>query len=323
MKLALAGNPVSFLARERHLPALQERGFRLTGDGPVRSLPEPSVFSDPAQAIKSTKPDLILLAVKAYDVADAARSLSTLIDRSQTVVSFLNGVNNESTLAAALGSAAVLPATLTTAVQLPESGLIKVERTRGIGLAGDHARLSPFQHELETAGFLVRRYTDADQMKWSKLLTNIVSNASSAILGWTARQIFEHPQLAHLEIRALREAVQVMRALGFNPQNLPGVQVAILGRAVFLPSYLTRWLLGTIVGRGRGEKKPSFHHDIGRGRSEVAWLNGAVVGFGSQLGIATPVNRLFTQTLLDLVHDRRSPDDFINNPQALLHLLIK
>ena len=49
---------------------------------------------------------------------------------------------------------------------------------------------------------------------------------------------------------------------------------------------------------------PSFHIDLysGRGQSEVGYLNGAVVRYGEQTGVPTPVNRLLTDTLLALTH---------------------
>jgi 2-dehydropantoate 2-reductase len=321
VSLALAGHPVSFLSREHTLKPLRKQGFSLSGDGPRKTLSNPTVYSDAEQAITVEKPELILLTVKAYDVADAARTLAPLLHPSQSVVSFLNGINNEATLIGELGEACVLPATLTSAIQSPEPGMIRVARARGIGLAGSHPHIEPFQRELENAGFLVRSYTNPDRMKWSKLLTNIVSNASSAILGWSAKQVFDHPITVRLEIAALRETVRVMRKCGHTPQNLPGVQVAILGRAVFLPSILTRKLLGRIVNRGRGEKKPSLHYDIGRGHSEIAWLNGAVTNYGRKHGVPTPVNQMLTQTLLDLVHNRRSHEEFLNQPGALLQQL--
>lgn len=321
VSLALSGHPVSFLSREHAVKRLRDQGFSLSGDGPRKTLSDPTVYSDAAQAITAEKPELILLTVKAYDVADAARTLAPLLHPSQSVVSFLNGINNEATLIGELGEACVLPATLTSAVHSPEPGMIHVARARGIGLAGSHPHIAPFQRELENAGFLVRSYPNPDRMKWSKLLTNIVSNASSAILGWSAKQVYDHPITAQLEIAALREAVRVMQKCGHTPQNLPGVQVAILGQAVFLPSILTRKLLGRIVNRGRGEKKPSLHYDIGRGRSEIAWLNGAVAHNGRKHGVPTPVNQMLTQTLLDLVHNRRQHDEFLNQPGVLLKQL--
>jgi 2-dehydropantoate 2-reductase len=318
VQLVLSGQQVSFLTRQHHLNSLRDRGFTLTGDGPEKRLPHPRIYADFSHVLAKEKPDIILLTVKAYDVEGAARSMGKLLDNTQAVVSFLNGINNESALVGELGEGPVIPATLTTAVQMPEQGVIRVERVRGIALAGEHRDLGRFQSELRAAGFLVRRYPDPDRMKWSKLLTNIVSNATSAILGWSPKEVYDHPITAKIEIGALREAVQVMRKLGLKPHNLPGVQVGLLGRAIFLPTTLTRVFLGQIVSKGRGEKKPSFHYDIGRGRSEIEWLNGAVVNYGAMLDVATPVNRALTEILLELVHGRRPHDAYLNQPEKLL-----
>ena len=117
-------------------------------------------------------------------------------------------------------------------------------------------------------------------MKWSKMLTNLVGNATSAILDLTPAQIFNHPDLFNIEIQQLRETLAVMRAQGLQPINLPGVPVKLLALAAErMPGWIARPLLQRAVGRGRGSKMPSFHIDLhsGRGKSEVDYLNGAVV----------------------------------------------
>ncbi len=318
VRLALGGHEVSFLTREYSLGDLRQRGFTLSGDGPPKILPRPLLFTDLATAISEAKPDLILLTVKAFDVAAAIQSMAPYVSEGQAIVSFLNGINNEATLAAFLGEDKVIPATLTTAVQTPEPGLIQVERVRGIGLAGDHPLTGGLLDELETSGFLVKRYSDPLRMKWSKLLTNIVSNATSAILGWTPRQVYAHPGVGQLEIEALREAVRVMHGNGFSPHNLPKVPTGLLGRLIFLPTFAIRKTLGRIVARGRGAKMPSLYYDIGRGRSEIEWLNGAVVKEGERLGIPTPVNRTLTTTLLHLIHNQDLHKEYLNQPQKLI-----
>jgi 2-dehydropantoate 2-reductase len=320
VQLALGGQEVSFLTREHSLNDLRRHGFTLSGDGPQKALLDPSLYTDAAAAITEVKPDLILLTVKAFDVVNAARSMAPHVAEGQVVVSFLNGINNEATLADLLGEDKIIPATLTTAVQAPKTGVIQVERVRGIGLAGDHPHTSRLMDELERSGVLVQRYAVPSHMKWSKLLTNIVSNATSAILGWTPPQVYAHPGLARIEIEALREAVRVMRGNGFLPHNLPRVPVGLLGRLVFLPTPLIRKTLGRVVGRGRGAKMPSFYYDIGRGRSEIEWLNGAVAKEGERLGIPTPVNKMLTETLLRLVHNQELHKEFLNQPQKLIQL---
>ena len=60
-------------------------------------------------------------------------------------------------------------------------------------------------------------------MKWSKLLTNLVANASSAILAMTPDEIFSDPQLFKVEARQLKEALVVMGALGVPAVDLPAI----------------------------------------------------------------------------------------------------
>jgi 2-dehydropantoate 2-reductase len=67
---------------------------------------------------------------------------------------------------------------------------------------------------------------------------------------------------------------------------------------------------------------PSFHIDLhsGRGRSEVDWLNGAVVRRGEAAGVPAPVNRLLNETLLGLTRGGIPLDAFSRRPEKLLEL---
>jgi len=68
---------------------------------------------------------------------------------------------------------------------------------------------------------------------------------------------------------------------------------------------------------------PSFHIDLhsGRGRTEVRFLNGAVVRYGEQQGVPTPVNKVLTETLEALSAKTQSVETYRHNPDALLALL--
>ena len=65
---------------------------------------------------------------------------------------------------------------------------------------------------------------------------------------------------------------------------------------------------------------PSFHIDLhsGRGKSEVDYLNGAVVRFGERLGIPTPVNSWLNQTLLSLTQGKLPVDTYSRNPDKYI-----
>jgi 2-dehydropantoate 2-reductase len=158
-------------------------------------------------------------------------------------------------------------------------------------------------------------------MKWSKLLTNLLANATSAILDMTPAQIFAHPGLYRLEVAQLREALAVMRAQGIGVVNLPRTPVRLLAFGIrWLPPALSRPLIARAVGGGRGAKMPSFHIDLhsGRGQSEVDYLNGAVVRFGARLGIPTPANRILNETLLAITRRELPQETFARKPEALL-----
>ncbi len=68
---------------------------------------------------------------------------------------------------------------------------------------------------------------------------------------------------------------------------------------------------------------PSFHIDLyyGRGKSEVDWLNGAVVRASQQIGITAPVNSLLTEVLMKLTSGEFNKTEFDNNPEKLLAMV--
>ena len=314
--LALAGFPVTFYDRPEVVEALRRSGLTLERAGVARCLPGPAVATDLARVLPP--PEVVLLAVKAYDCAGAAETLRQALPADVPVVCVLNGIGNEATLAAALGPGRVIAASLTSAIQRLEGGLLRVEKARGIGLYAGHPLSATVCADLGDAGLKPRLYRDADGLKWSKLLTNLVANATSAILDTSAEAVFRHRGLYRLEVEALRETVRVMRALGLRPVNLPGVPAALLAAAVFLPDPLTHPILRRAAASGRGEKRPSFAYDVGRGRSEVGWLNGAVVAHAGRLKIAAPANGVLTEVLTALVVGRREAASLRGRPERLL-----
>ena len=317
-RLALSGQPVTFLVRPRLAGILLYQGIQVTGAGPSGWLKKPNIVTTLAQAFNHQPPEVILLTVKAYDCKQAAEAIQAQTAASPTVVCLLNGIGNEETLISVLGSDRVIAATMTTAVQMIEPGTLRVERQRGYGLAVGHPLTTQLQAEMNQAGLRTHFYQNPDQMKWSKVLTNIITNATSAITGWPPRRILEHPGLYRLEIEALRETVRVMSRKGLSPQNLPRVPVGIFGRVIFLPPPLIQPILCRVISSGRGDKLPSFHYDIGRGRSEVRWLNGAVVQEGLRLGVSTPANTVLTETMFALVDGSADPSQYRQQPERLL-----
>lgn len=321
--LALHGCPVVFLEQPEVVENLQRRGIRLRLDEEEHWLQHPQVAPSIEEALALGPFDVILFALKSYDTAAALDSLAPYAADLPPILCLQNGVENEAAIDATLGEGKAIYGTLTSAIGRRVAGDIVLERLRGMGVAAGHPLSTSLAATLTDAGLNAHLYPDAMSMKWSKLLTNLLSNASSAILDMTPAEIFAHPGLYRLEIAQLRETLRVMSAMDLHPVDLPGTPVRLLAFAVrYLPPALSRPLVRRAVGRGRGGKMPSFHIDLhsGRCKSEVSYLNGAVSRYGARYNLATPANAVLTETLLGLTLGELHQRDFTRKPDKLIKL---
>ncbi len=330
--LALAGHQVVFVEQPAIVDLLHARGLHLhLGIDPRRegkaefALTPPAVkfTASLAEALSQTRFDVMLFALKSFDTETA---LSTLLPIYQSTnaqfpaLCLQNGVDNEPAIAAALGAEKVIYGTVTSAIGRRGPGEIVLEKLRGVGVADGHPLSRRLVEALDGAYLNARLFPVAADMKWSKMLTNLLANPTSAILDMTAAEIFAHPGLYRLEIEQLRECLAVMKAQGIHAVDLPGTPVRALALATQLPLWLSKPLLSKAAGAGRGGKMPSFHIDLhaGRKQSEVTYLHGAVVRAGEQVGVPTPVNQLLTETLLALTEGQIPLDEFARQPEKLL-----
>lgn len=331
--LAAGGQQVTLVGRSALMQKITRDGLTLHRP----NQPAQTVFPETATTIPdNANYDFILLTVKAPDTIPAIKDLTGLIYLSNPalkscIVSLQNGIGNEEQLAAAFGAERVIAGTITIPIQAPEPGQIEVSKAKGgLGLAALHPGqpVTELADALNQAGLTSVIYDDYRAMKWSKLLLNIVTNASSAILNLPPADIIAQPALFNLEIRALQEGVAMMHAQGIRAVKLPGYPVDWLARllsARWLPMVALRALLRPAMASGRGTKMPSLQIDLAAGRStsEIDVLNGAIVQAGQKLGIPTPVNRAFTEILSGLVSGQLRWSDYQNQPHRLVEYVAK
>jgi 2-dehydropantoate 2-reductase len=321
--LARRSHRLVFLEQPEVAARLQHTGLQLVlGEETYTLAPGKQLsFSASLSAALAVGPfDAAVFALKSFDTPRALQSWQGLEGAMPPVLCLQNGVENEDALAAALGVEKVIPGTVTSAIGRSAAGDVRLERLRGVGVAAGHPLSASLAAALDDAGLRARLFPSAPGMKWSKMLTNLLANASAAIFNMTPAEIFAHPALFRLEMAQLGEAVRVMRAQGIPVVDLPGVPVRLLAAATRLPAAVARPLMQRSVGKGRGGKMPSFHIDLhaGRGQSEVDYLHGAVARFGERLGVPTPVNRLLTDTLLALTRGELPLDSYARLPEKLL-----
>lgn len=330
--LILAGHQVVFVEPSGIAAEVRERGLRLdltldqrrkTNDA-FRIEPQAFVVaSSLAEALNYGPFDVGLFALKSFDTAGAIKQMQPFQEKMPPLLCLSNGVDNESMLAAAFGAEKVIPGTVTSAIGRKGAGNIVLEKLRGMGVAAGHPLSGRLVEAFNKAFLRCKLYPEANSMKWSKMLTNLIANPTSAILDMTAAEVFANRKLYRLEILMLRECLAVMQAQGFKAVDLPGTPVRALALAARLPFWLSKPLLSKAAGSGRGAKMPSFHIDLyaGRGKSEVEFLHGAVVRAGKACHVPTPVNQLLTETLLGLTRGEIPLEAFAHQPKKLLGLL--
>lgn len=322
--LALHDHRVAFIEKEKVAKKLIRRGLCLEIDGKQNHIPDPEIWTSTKLALEHGPFDVVIFALKSYDTEQALNTIAPHADELPPILCLQNGVENEKRLVGILGTDKVIAGTVTSAIGRHDAGDVFLERRRGMGIAAEHPLSSDILTAMESAGIDARLYAHAADMKWSKLLTNLLANASSAILDMSPKDIFEHPKLFRLEVAQLRETLAVMDAHHIQVVDLPETPVRALSLAVRnLPAPISRPLLQSSLTKGRGGKMPSFHIDLhsGKPNSEVDWLNGAVVRFGEVVGVQTPVNRALNETLLAMLAGRIPIDKFAKQPERLMALV--
>jgi 2-dehydropantoate 2-reductase len=269
------------------------------------------------------KPDLAIVAVKAYDTPGAIVTLEHALapGADVTILTPQNGVGNEELLAAAFGSDRVMSAALTVPVDRAADGTVVAANRGGLALAP----VGSVAHNWLVAAFgrtpiPVNVLEDYRSMKWSKLALNVIANASCAILDVMPDRLVTLEGAFELELRELREVRAVMSALEIDAVDLPRYPVRALFALLGLPSPVARALLARRIAGARGRKAPSLLLDLraGKGRTEVEALNGAVAAAGASHGVATPVNAAFAGVLAQLANDQAARAAYRERPEALV-----
>lgn len=316
--LAAAGWDVTLLGRRGggegvHVP------FVIAGPKRRRVATEVRRADRPEHAPES--PDLLILAVKMFDLASALETAARW--PGVPTITAQNGIGAEA-MAADARTSPLIAASLTTAVEPTPDGVAR-RRTGGLGLAPVRGNTAALRHELADAfadgGLPNIACADAASMKWSKLLANLVGNATSGLLDMDVGAVWADRAGFELERRQLTEALAVMHAQGLRVVSLPGGQVNALLLGLRLPGVVARPVLARVLGRARGGKDPSLRirlREGGSGPTEVRWLNGAVAEAGSRLGVPTPVNATLAELVDRVAEGRDAGTAWAARPDRLL-----
>ncbi|MCL4303021.1 MAG: 2-dehydropantoate 2-reductase [Anaerolineae bacterium] len=285
-RLAQAGEEVSFIARGDHLRAIQSQGLRVE-----------SVLGDfminPAQATDDPANvgpvDVVLVCVKAWQVAEGAQAILPLVGPETMVVPLQNGVDAPAELAAVLGADSVAGGLCGLIAFVAGPGHIRhtgIEPFITFGELDDRPseRVERLRQAFARAkGVLVEVPADIKAAMWRKFLLIATWSGVGAV--------------TRAPIGVLRSVPETREML---EQSLQEIYNVALAHHIALPADVvsqTLAFIDTFPPHGTA----SMQRDIMAGRpSELASQNGAVVRLGREAGVATPLHYFIYYSLLPL-----------------------
>ena len=235
-KLALAGEQVTFIARNKNLAVINSQGFRLLlPDGSTQHASNVRAVADPLEAGPQ---DVVLLTTKAHQARDLVPGLRALFGPETIVVTMINGVpwwyfqrlggafegrtldsvDPGGDLAVGIEVERIIGSIVYPAAELVEPGvarLIEGNRFTLGELDGQRTpRIEALSKSLMAAGFKAPVSRDIRSEIWVKLWGNLSFNPISALTHATLEDICRFPPSRDLAARMMTEARAVGEKLG-------------------------------------------------------------------------------------------------------------
>jgi 2-dehydropantoate 2-reductase len=289
--LALAGEEVVFIARNRNLAAIQQRGFRvLLEDGSEQHASQVRAVQRMAEAGPQ---DVVLLTLKAQQVREVLPELRALFGPHTLLVSMVNGlpwwyfqksggayegrclesVDPGGLIASQIEAERIIAGVVYPAAELVEPGVVRlIEGNRfSLGeLDGSRSpRIEGLAQALMRAGFKAPVSKDIRSELWVKLWGNLCFNPISALTQATLADICRFAPTRELAAAMMAEAQTLAEKLGVTfkvtiEQRIAGAEAV-------------------------GAHKTSMLQDLERGNPlELEALVGAVLELGRITATPTP-----------------------------------
>jgi len=277
--LASAGNEVVAVDRwEDHVRAMRAHGLHVEGASGDRTVAVSAHTTPPDE-----KADMIVIAVKAANVAEAAEGARRMVGDDTVVVTIQNGLGSSDVVAEALGPERLMVgiaggfgASFRGPGHVHHNGMetIRMGAYGALSFAEVEAAVGVWQ----SAGFRAQAAADIAVMQWEKLICNVAYSAPCTLTGLTIGQVRDDPEMGPISRAAASEAWTVARARGIAiTVDDPVEHVRAFGAKI-------------------PNAKPSLLLDFEAGRrGEIDVINGAIPREAAKVGLEAPVNATLTR----------------------------
>ena len=283
-RLAKANFDVTFLARGEHLREIRQNGLRvksIKGDFTVENAQATDSISGIGPA------DIIILAVKAWQVRDISLELGSILKKDTIVLPLQNGVVTAEELAENIPSENIIGGLCKIISKVESPGVICHFALDPIVIFGEFGSRGTERAELlksvfDRAGVNSLISDDITAELWKKFIAICVSG----LLAVTKTN--------YGELRELKETRQMMteliREIYTLSQHL---------RVNIEPEFPDKLI--SLIDTYPRETTSSLTRDVWEGKpSEIEYQNGTVVRLGEKYGVATPVNRFVYNCILPM-----------------------
>jgi 2-dehydropantoate 2-reductase len=261
----------AFDLAQAHVDAINRDGLRLSGAGDV--LGRPRATSDATQLPPC---DFGIVATKAMHTEPAIAATAHAF-ADGCVATVQNGLGNEETIAGHVER--VIRGTTFPAGKLLEPGHVQWD-VKGNTTFGPYDERTPLAEAerladaCTRAGMPAKAVADARGPQWRKVIFNASTNPIGALTGLTHGRVCERPDLRALVTGLVDEGKAVAAAQGIELDADPEELIDHAARKDV--AY---------------EHKASMLQDVEAQRqTEIDYLNGGIVRFGGEYGVATPLN---------------------------------
>lgn len=268
--LLAARQDVLLVGREDHMEAVRDHGLRISGKT-VRLARPRTATRIPVAA----RPELVLVATKAYDTAAAMGPLKRFA-RSAVFLTLQNGIDNAEVIART--ATRVIAGTTSHGVTYLGPGEVRHagigDTTIGPWTGVDETDVVRMRDVFEEAGIRTRISEDIRRELWAKLAVNAAINPLAALAGVPNGRLVQDKGLQALLESVVREAVAVARADGIL------LDAEDLVRRTKL------------VARRTAANRSSMLQDLDRHRrTEIDAISGALLRTADRAGLDAPLSR--------------------------------
>lgn len=264
---------------------INRNGIRVEGIGGERNV-KVKATANPAD-IGTT--DIVLICVKANDTAEASRLAQPIVADRAVVMTLQNGYGNIERIAQVVGEKHTLGGTTAQGATLLGVGHIR-HAGNGETVIGEidgalSDRLKNIKTLFEECGIQTKLTDDLQGLIWSKLIINVGINALTALAHLKNGKLVEYEGARSVLRAAVEEAVSVANKAGVKLlYDDPVAKVEDVCRAT------------------AANISSMFQDILKKKRTEVEFINGAIVKKAAELGIAVPVNETLT-ALIDAIQN--------------------